>query len=77
MTDDTIRPAVPADESAIVACVQAAYTHYIERMGKPPAPMLADYGALIMQRVVYVLPGPAGLRGILVAFPKDWAWARA
>jgi ribosomal protein S18 acetylase RimI-like enzyme len=71
MTDDPIRPAVPADEPAIVACVQAAYEHYIARMGKPPAPMLADYGALIAQGVVYVLPGDAGLRGVLVAFPKD------
>lgn len=70
MTDDTIRLAIPADEPAIVACVQAAYAIYIERMGKPPAPMLADYGALIDRRVVYVLPGADGLRGVLVAFPK-------
>src|SRR4051794_19928358 len=71
MSADAIRPAVPADEPAIAACVNAAYVHYIDRIGKPPAPMLADYGALIAQRVVYVLPGDAGLRGVLVAFPAD------
>lgn len=71
MSADAIRPASPADAPAVAACVNAAYAHYIGRIGKPPAPMLADYEALIAQGVVHVLPGDTGLRGVLVAFPLE------
>ena len=35
--------------------VDAAYSKYIERLGKPPAPMNADYGKLLKTQNVYVL----------------------
>lgn len=65
-----IRPATADDARAVAACVNAAYAMYIERMGKPPAPMLADYDALIAQQAVWVLPGDERLRGILVMMPR-------
>jgi hypothetical protein len=40
--DLTIRQARHEDQRAIVDCIQAAYTRYIERIGKKPAPMLAN-----------------------------------
>ncbi|OJJ02827.1 hypothetical protein ASPVEDRAFT_42343 [Aspergillus versicolor CBS 583.65] len=43
MSSTTITPAAPTDSPVIKALVIAAFTKYIERMGKPPAPMLADY----------------------------------
>lgn len=33
-----VRPAKRSDVARIVACVSAAYSHYIFRMEKPPAP---------------------------------------
>ncbi|KAL2811148.1 acyl-CoA N-acyltransferase [Aspergillus granulosus] len=35
--------------------ITAAFTKYIERIGKPPAPMLVDYKELIQSHEVYVL----------------------
>ncbi len=43
MSSTTITPAVPTHTTAIKSLFTAAFTKYIERMGKPPAPMLADY----------------------------------
>ena len=43
-----IRLAGPADAQALAACVGAAFSHYIERMGgQVPGPMRADFAALI------------------------------
>ncbi|EGW37235.1 hypothetical protein [Desulfosporosinus sp. OT] len=41
-------------EQAIFECVGMAYSMYIERMGKKPAPMLSDYSKLIEKNVVYI-----------------------
>ncbi len=65
-----IRPATPADVEAIRACVRAAYAPYVERMDREPAPMTADYAALVAQGVVVVLEDDAGLAGVLVSFPQ-------
>jgi hypothetical protein len=40
-----IRAATGADVPAIANTVEQAYRHYIARIGKPPGPMLDDYGA--------------------------------
>ena len=40
-----IRPAKAADCAAVEAIVRAAYSIYLDRMGKPPGPMLDDYAA--------------------------------
>ncbi len=45
-----IRQAQTADQSAVVACVRAAYAKYLVRMSREPAPMNADYEALIIIR---------------------------
>lgn len=65
-----IRQAQEGDLDAIVACVRAAYSKYIARIGKEPAPLLADYAALIAQEVTYVLSGEEGVRGVLVMMPQ-------
>ena len=43
----TINPATIVDVPAIVRLVTAAYTLYIPRIGRCPAPMQTDYGALL------------------------------
>lgn len=70
MNPQTIRQAAAVDAEAVAACVNAAYALYIERMDRPPAPMLAGYAELIAERAVWVLPGPGRLRGILVMMPR-------
>lgn len=47
--------AVQADCIAVAGCAEAAYQMYIERIGKPPAPMVADFRSQIAEGKVYVL----------------------
>jgi GNAT superfamily N-acetyltransferase len=61
-----IRRAEPADLDAVRACVRAAYALYVPRMGREPAPMRADYNALIERREVWVACEEDGLEGVLV-----------
>ena len=49
-----IRRAGPADAEAISNMVAAAYRHYIDRIGKPPGPMLDDYADVIKRHIVFV-----------------------
>ncbi len=60
-----------ADESGVRACVDAAYDPYVERMGKPPAPMLDDYTNLINSEVVYIATLDDQLVGLIVLWPKE------
>jgi GNAT superfamily N-acetyltransferase len=65
-----IRPAVKDDASAIAACVHAAYSPYIERMGQPPGPMLDNYAEVIARHAVFVAEDGA-MQGILVLIEED------
>lgn len=66
-----IRRAAPADRPAIEAIVRDAYAVYIDRIGKPPGPMLDDYAALIDAGAVSVLEiDGAELSALLVLLPK-------
>lgn len=66
MENMRIRQAQMEDQQVVVACVRAAYSKYLVRMDREPAPLHADYGALIVQGVVYVLEDEASIRGVLV-----------
>lgn len=71
MTDaPNIRPASKGDANAIAACVRQAYEHYIERMGKPPGPMLDDYEDVIARHAVFVVDDGA-IQGALVLIEQD------
>lgn len=66
-----IRLAKPADHQAVSDIVTEAYSVYIERIGKPPGPMLDDYAALIAGGTVSVLEGRDGtIDAILVLLPQ-------
>jgi ribosomal protein S18 acetylase RimI-like enzyme len=52
------RPAGPADLPAIREVVTAAYARYLGRMDRPPAPMLADYGAAVAAGRLWVTGEP-------------------
>jgi ribosomal protein S18 acetylase RimI-like enzyme len=61
-----VRPAVVDDASAVAACVEAAYRHYVERNGKYPAPMLDDYALVIGEYDVTVAERGGEVAGVLV-----------
>ena len=69
--DLTIRKARPSDASAVKACVEDAYRHYIPRIGKPPGPMLDDYSEVIRQHQAYVAEENEQIVGVLVLIRKD------
>ncbi|ELS52122.1 GNAT family N-acetyltransferase [Streptomyces viridochromogenes] len=58
MTDDDIRSAVADDVSAVKAVTDAAYHHYIERIGRAPVPMEADHAANVAAGKVFVTGDP-------------------
>jgi ribosomal protein S18 acetylase RimI-like enzyme len=66
-----IRAAAPQDAAAVEAIVREAYSIYIDRIGRPPGPMLDDYPALVAAGVVSVLETPEGvIAAIIVLLPK-------
>ena len=69
--DPRIRPASPDDVPCIEALVNAAYRHYIPRIGKPPGPMTDDYSARVAEGAVWVLTVDGGIAGIVVLIPRS------
>jgi len=66
-----IRPARPDDTDWARALVRRAYALYVPRMGKEPAPMLADYGGLIAAGEVHVLEDAGMPAALIVIYPKE------
>ena len=62
----TLRAATPDDLPAIREIVERAYGPYIERMGKPPGPMLDDYAKRIQANQVRVADVEGRVGGLLV-----------
>lgn len=61
-----IRLARAGEADAVRALVQAAYSHYIQRIGKPPGPMSDDYAKRISAGQNWVLEEAGQIVGILV-----------
>jgi|SRR5271163_2886226 ribosomal protein S18 acetylase RimI-like enzyme len=67
-----IRRARNEDCAVIEAIVRAAYSVYIERIGRPPAPMLDDYARRIADGAVRVLEEVDGaVAAIIVLLVED------
>ena len=65
------RPAAAADAAGITECVHAAYTHYIERIGTPPGPMLDDYAQVVRDHRAYIIEDGGRVVGVLVLMDKE------
>ncbi len=65
-SDPMIRAATAADAEPVRSVVDAAYGHYIARIGKPPGPMLDDYAKRIADQQTWVLVDNGRIVGILV-----------
>lgn len=61
-----IRPARPADRARIEKIVNAAYSPYLARMDRRPAPMTDDYAARIVAGNTYVLEEDGTVAAVLV-----------
>jgi predicted ATPase/predicted N-acetyltransferase YhbS len=61
-----IRLAEARDRAAVAACIKAAFEGFTARIGKPPAPMLADYRGLIEAGRVHLLEAEEAVVGVLV-----------
>jgi GNAT superfamily N-acetyltransferase len=65
----TTRVAQPDDVAAARRLVLDAYGHYPARLGVTPAPMTADYAALVAARAVHVAELDGAVVGVLVLEP--------
>lgn len=61
-----IRLAGLPDLRGLIACIDAAFQPMAERIGKPPAPMLADYPDLVARGRVHLLETEGRVAGVLV-----------
>ena len=66
-----MRGAHASDAPGITACVCEAYVHYIERIGRQPAPMLQDYAGIIERDQVHVATVGSEVVGVLILVPTE------
>ncbi|MBI6563139.1 GNAT family N-acetyltransferase [Pseudomonas synxantha] len=66
-----MRPATVDDVAAIEAIAQAAYSPYISRIGRKPAPMLEDYRQRIEAGGVHVMDHAGQVQGFIILLDTD------
>jgi ribosomal protein S18 acetylase RimI-like enzyme len=62
----SFRSAVAADAPGVAALVNAAYRHYVERIGMLPRPMTDDYAEVIANHRVTVAESHGAIVGVVV-----------
>ncbi len=65
-----IRPARAGEADGLKAVAEAAYAPYIERIGRRPAPMDADFTAHILRGEAFAADLANGLCGYIILFPR-------
>jgi ribosomal protein S18 acetylase RimI-like enzyme len=66
-----LRPATGPDAASVAALVDAAYGHYVQRLGMQPGPMTDDYTAVIRDRQVTVAEHDGAIVGVVVLAVTD------
>jgi ribosomal protein S18 acetylase RimI-like enzyme len=66
-----LRPATGSDAASVAALVDAAYGHYVERIGMRPGPMTDDYAEIIRDRQVTVAEHDGAIVGVVVLAVTD------
>jgi len=64
----TLRRAVASDVDAISLCAKEAYHKYVERIGKAPAPMVADFATAVDAQQVLIACTDETLLGYVVFY---------
>ncbi len=67
----SFRSAIGADAPKVAALVNAAYGHYVERIGMLPRPMTDDYAEVIANRRVTVAESHGTIVGVIVLAVDD------
>jgi GNAT superfamily N-acetyltransferase len=67
----SLRPATGADAPSVAALVDAAYGHYVERIGMRPGPMTVDYATVIRDQQVTVAEHHGAVVGVIVLSATD------
>jgi ribosomal protein S18 acetylase RimI-like enzyme len=66
-----LRPATKRDVPRLAELVQAAYGHYVERIGGPPRPMTDDYADVLGTSQVTVAERGGRIVGLIVLRVED------
>ncbi len=66
----TIRPAVGDDLAAVADIARAAYAIYVARIGRTPAPMVADFAGHLARGELYVAILDGTIAGYVVFHPR-------
>jgi len=66
--DLCIRLATTGDLHDVKTCVRLAYTKYLARLGRNPAPMVADFARQIALKQVYVATSGSQFSGFVVFY---------
>jgi ribosomal protein S18 acetylase RimI-like enzyme len=69
-----IRSAAADDVARIGAIAHAAYALYVPRIGREPAPMVADFEAEVAANHVVVIEAAGSVRGYMIAWPEPDAY---
>ena len=69
-----LRAGGPTDSAAVSALVDAAYRHYVPRIGMRPGPMDADYEKVLRDDDVTLAVDGEDLAGVLVLSRHDGAF---
>ena len=62
----SLRPATAADVPRVTELVDAAYGHYVERLGGPPRPMTDDYAEVVRSGGMTVAERAGVIIGLIV-----------
>jgi GNAT superfamily N-acetyltransferase len=65
-----IRAASADDAAPMRAIARAAYAKYVPRIGREPAPMVADYEAAVAANRAVVIEAAGILHGYMIAWPE-------
>ena len=71
MIEYSFRSAIGADAPKVAALVNAAYGHYVERIGMLPRPMTDDYTQVIANQRVTVAESYGNIVGVIVLTVDD------
>jgi N-acetylglutamate synthase-like GNAT family acetyltransferase len=66
MEQSRLRRATSDDVEAIEGLVAESFGKYVERIGRPPAPMLADYAGLLDTSRIWLVEGRDAVIAVLV-----------
>ena len=61
-----LRPAQQPDATGVAELVNAAYGHYVARIGRQPSPMCEDYAEVIRTRAVTIAVHAGSIVGVIV-----------